>query len=244
MPDRYVNLPHTTNSNSHLPYTVYPVVFCTSCRVLASDPCPNCTVCLMDVWHSLILLMINSYLLPLCSIPRVLCTSFCILASVPCLNHTPCLINIWDSLLPAVYQVVVCLYFFICKLASGTFPNRTVYPAFFLHYYSCGDIRYLPKLHTVTSGYYSSTRNFQTIQYFHVLLHNKWMQHIFSFFLSFFLYFLLWKKSIFKATIEGLNLSEPIKHFFVIALCYSFLTVITDFCIFNKQFVYIVGVEN
>ena len=79
MPDRYVKLPHTTNSNSHLLYTVYPVVFYTSCRVLASGPCPNCTVCLMDVWDSLILLMINSYLLPLCSIPSgslhfILCT--------------------------------------------------------------------------------------------------------------------------------------------------------------------------
>ena len=66
------------------------------------------------------------------------------------------------------------------------------------------------------------------------------MQHIFYLFI----FFLFMKKSIFKATIEGLNLSEPIKHFFVIALCYSFLTVIKDFCIFNNQFVYIVGLEN
>ena len=190
MPDRYVKLPHTTNSNSHLLYTVYPVVFCTSCRVLASGPCPNCTVCLMDVWDSLILLIINSYLLPLCSIPSgslhfILCT--CI-SPLPEPHTMP---NKHMRLLPSSSLPSGCLliFFLFVSLHRAHSPTAQSTQRFFLHYCSCCDIRYLPKLHTVTSGYYSSTRNFQTTQYFHVLLHNKWMQHIFYLFIYFFSFY-------------------------------------------------------
>ena len=40
----------------------------------------------------------------------------------------------------------------------------------FLHYCSCACIRHLAKLHTVPSGYYSSTRNFQTTRYFPIFV--------------------------------------------------------------------------
>lgn len=46
-----------------------------------------------------------------------------------------------------------------------------------------------------------------------------------------YLFILIYEKSIFKARIGELNLSEPMKPFLVIALCYNFMAVLKDFCI-------------
>ena len=55
-------------------------------------------------------------------------------------------------------------------------------PCGFLHYCSCASIRYFPKLHIVPSGYYYSTKKFQTTQYFSISLPNTGTQHFFSLF--------------------------------------------------------------
>ena len=78
----------------------------------------------------------------------------------------------------------------------------------------CGCTRYLPKLHTIPSGYYSSTRNFKITQYVPLLLQNSCTrEHIIVFFLidCFF-----YEKSVFKVRIGKLNLSEPMKHFLLL----------------------------
>lgn len=107
----------------------------------------------------------------------------------------------------------------------------------FLHYCSCACIRHLAKLHTVPSGYYSSTRNFQTTRYFPIFV-PEYMNATWFFFHLFFCFIYLFSfswKIIFKARIGEINFAWATEAFFVIALRYSFLTVVKSFCIFNKR---------
>ena len=107
----------------------------------------------------------------------------------------------------------------------------------FLHYCSCACIRHLAKLHTVPSGYYSSTRNFQTTRHFPIFV-PEYVNATWFFFHLFFCFTYLFSfswKIIFKARIGEINFAWATEAFFVIALRYSFLTVVKSFCIFNKR---------
>ena len=166
--------------------------------------------------------------------PPVLYTLWRILPSGPCPNRTVCLIVTWDSLLPAVYQLVIWLYiYFYLWACIRQIPKTYSLPSGFLHYCSHVRIRCLPKLHTVPVV---------TTQYFPISLENTWT-NILSFSLFYlFIYVLILlfnEKSIFKARIEKMNLSETMKHFLLlpfVKICWllwkTFVSLISGLYIF------------
>ena len=130
-------------------YAVKPSVYCTSCCVLASDPCAN--------WDSLILLMIirTWYLYAVYSV--VLWTLCSVLALGPCLNCTVWLIVIWELILAPSSSLrssyLLTYVFFYRHACIRHMPKRHSLPCGFLNDCSCAFIKHYPKLHTVPCGY-------------------------------------------------------------------------------------------